>query len=302
MFLHWLEKEKELGISGIGIFTLVRQPATTTRLGRDFEPPRHQILFKEGTSKLQLQDLLMQHGGLSPEQANLEAQVYAGVILQSLEEQGFYEFTGAGKLIRNENQLRFEPFADEALGFGLSGFSAEIVAQPAATHQAVMNRKRRRIRVFPVIVLLLIAAAITFHFAFPEQASDIEQSVLSVFDRTEEPIAENTSESPSETDTSKTITEPPAEQNETDTVVGKEKVVANTFFIIGGSFTTKEEAQDLQKRLISRGFPSEILESPSEGRIRVSYQGYSNKNDALKDLDALRVSENKPDLWLYTKK
>ncbi len=80
--------------------------------------------------------------------------------------------------------------------------------------------------------------------------------------------------------------------------------IANQYFLIIGSFSNKENAENLQKELIQKGFDSQIFLRKTEVNTdlyNVSYKGFHDKTEAYKQLSTDKQKFNKPDIWLYSK-
>jgi OOP family OmpA-OmpF porin len=76
----------------------------------------------------------------------------------------------------------------------------------------------------------------------------------------------------------------------------------HNFFIIAGSFPSEEEAENAVKDLKSKGFPgAEIVGKNSYGLLRICYNSYSTKEDALQDLYGIRKNYC-PTAWIFERK
>jgi hypothetical protein len=297
-------------LHGIGVFNVETIPAASERLGRDFLPPQFRIVFVQRDEQSnRLQQLIADEYGIAQHEAEQQVAGFVSAIVSVLNAGGIYIINGIGKLSKPENdKIVFEADNQNALAFGLSGFSANIVSlQQPEIIAAKPARKRRRIPVLLVLLLLIIAAGITAWFVFPEKVEPLWDEVTSLFDSGSE--SNNTTTS---TDTLSNTTDTTgvavvdtlnSDSTDAETTTNTEVEVANaSFFVIGGSFATQSDAEEFYNKLKQRGFPAEIVQSPTEGRIRVAYKSFDSKPDALDYLNKIRVSENKPDIWLYTKK
>jgi cell division septation protein DedD/nucleoid DNA-binding protein len=87
----------------------------------------------------------------------------------------------------------------------------------------------------------------------------------------------------------------------TDPVKPPAEVVAdNIYFIIAGAFKNINNAREFMDRLTAVGYEAEIVNQSPTGYWRVSYQGFVLKDDALKQLMAIRETENEQ-AWLLRK-
>jgi len=99
------------------------------------------------------------------------------------------------------------------------------------------------------------------------------------------------------------ITEPDKEEiapvAENTTVV--KPVSENNFsaksYVIAGSFSNIENADNLQKSLASIGLPSQVL-PVSNGMYRVSVKSYADSGQAVSELTGLREQTGNPSLWI----
>lgn len=92
-------------------------------------------------------------------------------------------------------------------------------------------------------------------------------------------------------------------KNALNPVLEKEEKVASPsnseFHIIAGSFKDAENANDLQKELVLKGYPALTLDL-GNGIYRVSAISFSNKNQALNALISFRESMNMDGAWLMS--
>ncbi len=70
------------------------------------------------------------------------------------------------------------------------------------------------------------------------------------------------------------------------------------YYVIGGSFKSKKNAQQFSRRLERQGYNSEILISVRDGFYMVSYKGFNSENEALIFLSEIKREVNS-DAWLY---
>lgn len=70
-------------------------------------------------------------------------------------------------------------------------------------------------------------------------------------------------------------------------------------FLIAASFTRVENANEFMRKLQDLGYESKVFET-YEGRFRVSYMGFADKDEALKVLAEERAKEGSANVWLYT--
>ncbi|PKP04225.1 MAG: hypothetical protein CVU11_05625 [Bacteroidetes bacterium HGW-Bacteroidetes-6] len=309
-FVNLLFKHKSISLSAIGVFSVEILPAAVERMGRDFSPPQYRIAFnRPDRSENQLHLIIASEYGFTHEEALRLSDGFVESILVGLNEGETYLFNGFGTLRKTDTgNILFEAFDSGALAFGLPEFSTDMISRQQAEIQIERPaRKKRRVPVLLVLLLFLITAGATAWFVFPEQVRPLWGKVILLFDSTSESknaeVSTDTLKNTVDSNSVVVIDTMIADTTDVDTSKSNGIAVANaSFFVIGGSFVTQSEADEFCNKLKQRGFPAEIVQSPAEGRIRVAYKSFTAKPDALDYLNRIRVSENKPDIWLYTKK
>lgn len=79
-------------------------------------------------------------------------------------------------------------------------------------------------------------------------------------------------------------------------------ISASNYYIIGGSFQTEESANKCLESLKKQGFENaSTLDKNEKGYIRVYYESFADKSDALSRLDAIKNEYNKS-AWLLFQK
>ncbi|MEL7834567.1 SPOR domain-containing protein [Fodinibius sp. Rm-B-1B1-1] len=72
----------------------------------------------------------------------------------------------------------------------------------------------------------------------------------------------------------------------------------STYYVVGGSFSVMENANNLQSELEANGYNSSIIKMQGSDINLVSYQGFDNLESAQKALRDIKQNQN-PDAWLY---
>jgi hypothetical protein len=70
------------------------------------------------------------------------------------------------------------------------------------------------------------------------------------------------------------------------------------FFIIAGAFRITNNAQNLVSSLKKKGYDSRILPLNEKGLTPVAFDGFSDRNDAVKSLRKIQANENK-NAWIF---
>ncbi len=80
-------------------------------------------------------------------------------------------------------------------------------------------------------------------------------------------------------------------------IKGPEAKTKLRYYIIGASFTNRDQALEMAEELKYNGFQPALISDPSLSRYRVSYSSFKNKEDALERLAVLREEVN-PECWI----
>ncbi len=78
------------------------------------------------------------------------------------------------------------------------------------------------------------------------------------------------------------------------------KKALNKYFLISASFKNLSNAKKLKSKLQKQGYDSQIIQS-NHNFYRVSYKGFSKRNEAFKELKLARSSQGTEDVWLHIK-
>jgi len=106
------------------------------------------------------------------------------------------------------------------------------------------------------------------------------------------------------------VVKPPVEEKDTITPPppAPEPVVVpkaeNKYFLIAGSFSSMENAETFKNELIQQGFDSEVIirkRGINQDFYKVSYKGFSDKDEAFNELAMERKQPNNQDVWLLIK-
>ena len=80
---------------------------------------------------------------------------------------------------------------------------------------------------------------------------------------------------------------------------------ADKYFLIAGSFQSRENAEIFKLRLEEQGFNSNIIErrrGPNNEFFKVSYKSFYDRAEAYAELRNARNTEGKDNVWLLVKK
>ncbi|MDX9931061.1 MAG: SPOR domain-containing protein [Bacteroidales bacterium] len=304
LFARLLLKHKKIVLQGIGTFTLTETPATAQRMGRDFQPPKAAVTFsiQEDNDK-RLRDILLQDDEFNISMESDAAEIcnnYIVGIKFQLEKNGQYSFSGLGNLQITKNGESVFVQDDDSYNYGLPEFTADIVAKQVAAAPVIKPKRKRRVRAWLILLILIIGGGITSWFLIPEVPENVLplwEKAISVFDR-KEPVTDTTTTKAVDT-TQNVMVEPDTIMQDTtqkDTIITEGPL---SYFVIAGSFADKTEAETFCNNLKQRGYPEAmVVISEADRRIRVAYKGFSTRETALDFLNKTKTAENKSDIWL----
>lgn len=72
----------------------------------------------------------------------------------------------------------------------------------------------------------------------------------------------------------------------------------HAYYVVGGSFKNKTNAENFRYRLDRQGYQAELLVNVGDGYYMVAYRGFERKGDALQFLMDIKRTENE-NAWLY---
>ncbi len=84
-----------------------------------------------------------------------------------------------------------------------------------------------------------------------------------------------------------------------------EEVPENKYFLIAGSFSSLNNAETFQKELTQQGYDSEVIvrkTGKNQDFYKVSYKGFSDRDEAFNELSMERKLPNNQDVWLLIKR
>lgn len=102
--------------------------------------------------------------------------------------------------------------------------------------------------------------------------------------------------------TSKKIVKAKPIKKKTENAVPKAivKKAVNKYFLITASFKNQSNAKKMKSKLQKEGYDSQIILSKNNF-YRVSYKGFSKRNEAYNGLKQARSSKGTEDVWLHIK-
>jgi len=314
-------------VPGFGGFVTDYAPAKVHPVSHNFYPPSKNILFN---SKLIRDDGLLLHNislteGISYEQAKIKIEDFVMECKSDLMQGNKLSFEKIGTINKDiEGNILFEPvtsvnYLEES--FGLPTFiSPPIVRQPVhkrlekkfIDRKPVPKRDNNRKKFYWVLVavipILLIGSWLIFNPRLKNKNAQ-HSSVIPI----SEPEMSNTNIADFQVEENKKHATPLKDFKFEDSDKGPEQKLNNSsielkktiakgprYYIIGGAFRYKENADNLVTTLRSKGYDAKHAGINPSGLHIVSYFNSEDKSEALINLSMIRKNDN-PSAWLLKK-
>jgi hypothetical protein len=291
---------------------------------QEFCPPTRKLAFNENLNNNDglLADYICRSRNVSWETAGEYVSLFVNEINNSLKNGQSLTFDKLGKFTRQEGSLVFTPIEGLNLlesSFGLSSFNFPMLKPASAfieiqkpqtlskTKEAKANKpaKSRRSLVYTLstaaVITGLVVVSIQFGWFDTKQENNGYANINPVevivgkdsntIKASDEKIAETDNKVAVEVET---VEAKQVEDNSTSKVVTLQNA---TVYVIAGCFSSSENADNLQKKLVAFGLPSQILPL-TDGWYRVTVKGYSDSSIAYSELDSLRSTTGIEALWV----
>lgn len=307
-------------VAGLGGFIANYVPASINPVTHVFTPPCRQVAFNAALRNNDgiLANHLVRTLGIGYAEAVEQIEKQSHVWASGLNRGEKISFENIGQLYADkEHHIHFLPERNANLlddAFGLSVFStqpvlnqersSQIAQKPIRTSAVKSGRKLPSSLKWAAILLPL--AALSFWSAYNTgQMNTLNQNTATVIPAPAPVISRSTANPFIEM--KKALEAPVAEMEVTDIKIEAElpaipevKVEPDQFFIITGAFGVKENADNMVKSLIAKGFDAIIEGQNRNGLYMVSVEGFSDKEAALQRTQELRNTEF-PGAWLLSK-
>ncbi len=320
-------------IPNFGGFVANYYEAKVDLRNQEFCPPARKIAFNESLKNNDglLANHICQNSNVDWSTANEYVARFVTEINYSLKDSQTLTFENLGQFTRKSGNLVFVPFDTLNLlesSYGLSSFHfpmlkptnafIEIQKQPtlSKTKQAKFNKpaKKRKslIYVIPAAAVITGLVVVSIHFGwFNQKAADNNYAninpveTLTTTPKTNNPETteikknQNTSIENNVLESEVSNIEPIAKV-ETPEVKSINVNIDAKSFVIAGSFSNIENANNLQMSLVKDGFPALVLPL-FNGMYRVSVKSFSDSSVAISELAELRNQTNNQSLWVFNK-
>ncbi|SMO57318.1 Sporulation related domain-containing protein [Saccharicrinis carchari] len=293
-------------VPGLGGFVANHKNATVNEKTGVFSPPRREIGFNK--SLAHNDGLLISHMAssqrISFEDCNKRLAKHVSILKYQLSKGECIDIGNAGELKNDAlGNTIFIPKHEESFcrdSFGLSTYQFKTLDQVKAQNESsrrwvwrtLQTKNARQIAASVTLILGMLMVT-------PEFGNQTQQSTFTdLFPKTEYTIAhpkvDATVIKEAVEDLNKTVQ---SHNSETEEVLPISAELKNNYFIIGASFKEEHQAQKFLNKLARRGIEgAEII--AANNRYRVSLEGFSDKEMAIKALENHRKTNGFNSAWL----
>ncbi|MGQ1787913.1 HU domain-containing protein [Saccharicrinis sp. GN24d3] len=296
-------------VPGLGGFVANKQNAVLNEKTGVFSPPCRKIGFNKSLSHND--GLLIKHianaEGISYEECYNKLTKHISILKFQLGKGESIEIGSAGELKNDAmGNTLFIPSQEESFStdsFGLTTFHFNTLAQLKEQKEPTRRLVRRTLNAKSTRQIAASAALIIgFLLVTPDFGNQTQQSNFTgMFPKMEQTtIVENVEVAEKREVTNEEITNPieaePVTIAETAPVT-----VKNRYFIIAGSFKVEQPARVFLGKLKHKGIQNAEIIS-SNGRFRVSLEGFMDKQTAIDALNNYRETNGYRSAWLLSQK
>lgn len=301
-------------LPGFGGFISNYHCAEHEELSNTFHPPKKDILFNQNLTYNDglLINYISRNQKIPYKEAELLVKKEVEDVWVSLEENNEVVFEGVGTFILNKGKLNFTPILKEnflAESYGLSSFrfpplnyEKGIRKINSNYNSTEMNSGLKQTLKWTAIAIPIIGilALIPYVKDNNQQVANIGYGIDSVKDQ---PIEKTHSAMVPDSNVSGMINQATdkrkalfyTEQNLP--TIKKQDTQNKTFYIIGASYKSKENAQTHANKYKINGYDAEIIES--NNLYRVSMASFDSKVNALHELRRIRNENKNEKVWLF---
>ncbi len=306
-------------LPGFGGFVANYNDAVYDESSNTFSPPSKKLLFNSNLSYNDglLINYLSRQKGISYEEADQLVKQSVEDAWIRLEKGETLKFDGIGTFRYNDDgTLNFNPQLTENLltdSYGLFSFRFPPLSYQTKPQAIINNDNIRRMPTIepktilryaailvPVAVLIGLIPVFNQHFSNSASVAPVPVNTsVSIEDSYSANASASSVEDAIESSTDKRsalfYNEAVSKEN---AVVSHQKSQSGTFYIIGGSYAEKSNADKLAKTFEKEGFESEVI--CTDNLYRVSLAKFDDKVKALHELRRIRANEKYGNAWLFT--
>lgn len=284
-----------------GAFLTQYQSAVIHETTHAFYPPKKKLSFNSQLVDNDglLANYIAQSETITHEEANLKLASYIRQLWDGLHQGETQEFKGIGSFSLNmDNTLQFEPLYTHnylTSSFGLSSFISPVLTREVYKEQVVTLEEKAVIAITPerrntgwlkYAAIALIGLSIAG--AGYKYVKDVEAHNLASQEEAKELLDAKIQEATFVID------------NPLSAITLELIQPQGKYHVIAGAFRMEENAQKRVTQLRAKGHKARQIGANKYGLHQVVYSSYSNAQEALKELHAMRKTDNK-EAWLFVK-
>jgi hypothetical protein len=299
---------------------------------QEFCPPSRKVAFNESLKNNDglLANHICQNSNVNWTTANEYVARFVTEINNSLKNDQTLIFENLGKFTRQSGNLVFVPFEGLNLlesSYGLGSFHFPMLKPANAfieiqkpqtlskTKSAKANKsvKSRKSLIYAISAAAVITGlvVVSVQFGWFDSKSNNNNNYANInpvetLTNTEKetvkpekpvnPATEDVNNSGKTSESEKVETVPAGEVKTVAEPVVKNDLAAKSF-VIAGSFSNIENADNLKESLVAMGLPSQVL-PVNNGMYRVAVKSYSDSGQATSELNSLREQTGNSSLWV----
>jgi len=309
--IQLIKEDNRVVIPGLGTFMSKANAVNIKSSTKTITPPDSEIRFTDllKNSNKRLAEYIAEKESVSFEEANTAVEDFVKQAKEELNTNKKFTITGFGELSYSKGNMLIFEHANiiNTESFGLKEVelpkkiskatpTPEVKKAMIKEPKATSPKKQKEVKstekssklallgwvAFIVVILSFVAYFASFHF---ELGNNVRNKIVSLF-KTEEIIVET----PQITETVAPV--------ETKTVIEEPTF---TYHVIAGSFTNKNNANKLAKKLDKEGFITKVL-GPDNNRYKVSFASYPIKKEAIDAAEFYKQKKGKKNCWVYAQK
>ncbi len=330
--INLLQLNEQVVVPGLGTFIVEYNTAKINSADNTFSPPSKKVIFDSFTpDDSMLAEFISKNNSISFDEANLQIKEFVGSILTSIQKNNEYDIIGLGKfIITKESQIAFitfeKNFSDDH--FGLPEFVASEIIRNNGKEKAqiITDRDKNKLdkkisfkrkiikQAVTFSILFLIIGIIFFVFFFTDlfrgNIGDNKGVTDNILQNEKVATQENIPQIDNSNENAKKDTFIPEKQTikeehiKVEVKPEKEKVTQKVqrnqenYYLVAGSFKQEENAIKRVNELIAKGYKyAGVTRNNNKGLYIVYYGAYSNRNEAEKQQENIKKTEN-PETWI----
>ena len=325
-----LEANDKVVIPGFGSFILEYQASILHPVEHSFVPPSSKIVFQNDVADDDSLAIAISEKEKITYIAALNAiKYFTDALMSDIQKGKMTGIEGLGVFSLSENnQIEFhaETSSLSAEEFGLSGFTSPAIVRTEFKDKAAQNtlkakedkikRSKKIKRNLSILAAIIVVTALIFLVFFTDifrnymynnaVKTENKPAPTALVNEMPAPVDSTVIDSVHTTDTAQSTT-----QNSTSAITKQvpgnvtanlNSTVANSYYLVAGSFKSEENAKKRVSELTAKGFKNAgiIRQYEDKGMFVVYYESHPTKEEATKALQQLIKTENH-EAWLLKK-